>query len=126
MQFLLYICSGKNIVRNMKVKWIELVGEAHGDLGVRQYVRRIPGDDEWAAVCSKPEISKKVAKQRAEQPSAKRFAEKIAACKVILHDPEQRALWQARYDEAKREASRHGKKIQGRLCDFVRHEVFLS
>ncbi len=118
--------QGNLIVRDMKVKWIEIVGEAHGDLGMRQYARRIPGDTEWAAICSKPEISKKVSQQRAEHPTARRFAEKIAACKAILHDPERRAEWQARYDEAKREASRHGKKIQGRLCDYVRHEVFLS
>ena len=43
--------------------------------------------------------------------------------KAILHDPERRAVWQARYDEAKQMAKKHGKRIQGRLCDYVRHEV---
>jgi len=40
-----------------------------------------------------------------------------------LNDPERRAAWQARYDEAKRKARKYGKPIQGRLCDYVRHEV---
>ena len=28
-----------------------------------------------------------------------------------------------RYEEAKRKAKKHNKPIQGRLCDYVRHEV---
>jgi len=39
---------------------------------------------------------------------------------------ERRAIWQARYNEAKRQASKHNKPIQGRLCDYVKHEVSMA
>ena len=107
----------------MKVKWTNLVDDVQGHVDGRHYARHIPGNGEWAAVCSKPELSKKTKKKKAEMPVAKNFAILIATCKSILHNPERRAVWQARYDEAKRKARRHGKPIQGRLCDYVRHEV---
>ena len=107
----------------MKTKWVELMKESTGSFGSRQYARRIPGNDEYAAVCSKPELSKKTKKKKAELPVAKNFTVLIATCKAILHDSARRAVWQARYDEAKRLAVKHGKRIQGRLCDYVRHEV---
>lgn len=107
----------------MKTKWVELIGESTGSFGSRQYARRIPGNDEYAAVCSKPELSKKTKKKKAELPVAKNFTVLIATCKVILNDPARRAVWQARYDEAKRMAQKHGKRVYGRLCDYVRHEV---
>ena len=107
----------------MKTKWVELIGESTGSFGSKQYARRIPGNDEYAAVCSKPELSKKTKKKKAELPVAKNFTVLIATCKAILHDPARRAVWQARYDEAKRLAVKHDKRIQGRLCDYVRHEV---
>ena len=107
----------------MKTKWVELVGESTGSFGSKQYARRIPGNDEYAAVCSKPELSKKTKKKKAELFVVKEFQVLISTCKAILHDPARRSVWQARYDEAKRIAVKHGKRIQGRLCDYVRHEV---
>lgn len=32
----------------------------------------------------------------------------------------------AKYDEANRKARKYGKPIQGRLCDYVRHEVSVA
>ena len=119
MKNLLYLCS-------MKVKWTTLVDEVHGHVDGKHYARHIPGNGEWAAVCSKPELSKKTKKKKATLPVAKNFTVLIATCKAILNDPVRRAVWQARYDEAKRKASRHGKPIQGRFCDYVRHEVSLA
>lgn len=107
----------------MKTRWVELIGESTGSFGSRQYARRIPGNDEYAAVCSKPELSKKTKKKKAELFVVKNFQVLIATSKAILHDPARRSVWQARYDEEKRLASKHGKQIQGRLCDYVRHEV---
>lgn len=107
----------------MKTRWVELIGESTGSFGSRQYARRIPGNDEYAAVCSKPELSKRTKKKKAELPVVKDFQVLISTCKAILHDPARRAIWQERYDEAKRLAKKHGKRVQGRLCDYVRHEV---
>ena len=107
----------------MKVKWTSLVDDVQGHVDGKHYARRIPGNGEWAAVCNKPELSKKTKKKKAETQVAKRFTTLIATCKAILHNPERRAAWQVRYDEAKRKARKHNKPIQGRLCDYVRHEV---
>lgn len=107
----------------MKSKWVDLISESTGSFGSKQYARRIPGNDEYAAICSKPELSKKTKKKKAELFVVKDFQVLIATCKAILHNPERRAIWQARYDEAKQMAKKHSKRIQGRLCDYVRHEV---
>ena len=107
----------------MKVKWTLLVDEAHGGIDPKHYARSIPGNGEWAAVCNKPELSAKTKKKKAALPVATNFKELIATCKSILNNPGARAMWQARYDEAKRKARKHNKPIQGRLCDYVRHEV---
>ena len=103
-----------------------MVSETSGQIDERHYTRHIPGNDEWAAVCSKPELSKKTKKKKAALPVAQNFKTLITTCKRILNTPERRAAWQARYDEAKRKASRHNKPIQGRLCDYVRHEVSVA
>ena len=110
----------------MKVKWTSIIDDMKGSVDKRFYTRHIPGNAEWAAVCQKPELSKKTKKQKAAHPTSKSFVQYIAVSKEILNDPERRALWQARYDEAKRKARRHGKAIQGRLVDYVRHEVSVA
>ena len=110
----------------MKVKWTTLVDDVQGHVDGRHYARHIPGNCEWAAICMKPELSKKTKKKKAAHPTCKSFSAYIAISKEILNSPERRAIWQARYNEAKRKASRHGKPIQGRLCDYVRHEVSLA
>ena len=107
----------------MKAKWVSILKEARGTIDSRHYARHIPGNDEWAAVCEKPELSKKTKKKKAEHPTAIRFAELMAETKAILHDPERRAAWQARYDEAVRKARKHNKHIQGRLYDYIKHEL---
>ncbi len=110
----------------MKVRWTDILGEGHGDFGSRQYARSIPGDSEWACVSTKPDLSKRVRNQKANHPTALSFKKNMEVCKAILHDPVRRLEWQTRYNAAKREAQKHGKKIQGRLCDYVRHEVCLA
>ena len=110
----------------MKVKWTNLVDDASGHVDARHYARHIPGNYEYAAVCEKPELSKKTKKKKAALPVAQHFKTLIATCKNILHNPAARALWQARYDEAKLKARKYNKPIQGRLCDYVRHEVSLA
>ena len=107
----------------MKAKWIDMVGELQGSMGQQFYARRIPGNDEYGAVCRKPELSKKTKKAKAEHPTAKRFAELMAETKALLHDPERKAEWQARYDEAKRKARKYNKPIQGRFYDYIKHEL---
>ena len=109
----------------MKVKWTVLVDEASGHVDKKHYARHIPGNGEWAAVCNKPELSEKTKKKKAATSVVRNFKTLIATCKRILNDPAARAIWQARYDEARREASKHNKHIQGRLCDYLRHEVSL-
>ena len=110
----------------MKAKWTLLIDELHGGIDSTHYARHIPGNGEWAAVCRKPELSKKTKKKKASLPHVKDFGTLIATCKEILHNPERRAVWQARYDEALRKARKHNKPIQGRLCDYVRHEVSVA
>ena len=110
----------------MKVKWTSLLDDVQGSVDRKHYARNIPGNGEWAAVCQKPELSKKTKKKKASLPHIKEFGVLIATCKEILHDPERRAAWQARYEEAMRKARKYGKPIQGRLCDYVRHEVSVA
>jgi hypothetical protein len=128
--FLLYICrefrKEKKTCEKMKAKWNSLVNDLQGSIDKNHYARHIPGNGEWAAVCSKPELSKKTKQKKANLPHVKEFSQLIATCKEILHNPERRAAWQAKYDEAKRKARKHNKPIQGRLCDYVRHEVSMA
>lgn len=107
----------------MKVKWTSIIDDMQGSVDKKRYARHIPGNGEYAAVCMKPELSKKTKKKKAAHPTCKNFTEMVAICKNILNNPSVRAMWQSRYDEAKRKASRHNKPIQGRLCDYVKHEV---
>ena len=107
----------------MKVKWTLLLDDMQGNVDKRHYARHIPGNGAWAAVCNKPELSKKTKKKKADHPTAKRFGELIAISKNILNNPVARGMWLERYEEAKRKARRHNKPIQGRLCDYVRHEI---
>ena len=110
----------------MKAKWTLLIDELHGGIDTKHYARHIPGNGEWAAVCQKPELSKKTKKKKAKLPHVKEFSVLIATCKDILHDPDRRAVWQAKYDAAKRKARKYNKRVQGRLCDYVRHEVSVA
>lgn len=107
----------------MKAKWVNIVDELWGNVDSRHYVRRIHGNNKWGAVCSKPELSKKTKKAKAEHPTAKRFAELMTETKVILHDLARKAEWQARYDEAVQKARKYNKPIQGRLYDYIKHEL---
>lgn len=107
----------------MKAKWNDLLNELHGSFGEGFYARQIPGNGEYAAVCKKPELSKKTKKAKAEHPTVRGFAELIAESKAILNDPVRRAEWQARYDEALRKARKYDKPIQGRLYDYIKHEL---
>ena len=43
----------------MKAKWVNIVDWLQGKVDERHYARRILGNGEWAAVCAKPELSKK-------------------------------------------------------------------
>lgn len=107
----------------MKVRWTSLVDDVVGHVDRSHYARHIPGDGEWAAVCMKPELSENTKKKKAGHPTAKSFGNYVSISHEILRDPERRAIWQARYDEAVRKARKYNKAIQGRLCDYVKHEV---
>ena len=121
-----FVSLQKILERAMKVKWSGLIDDFKGHIDGRHYARHIPGNSEEAAVCLKPELSKKTKKKKAAHPTCKSFGNYIAESKAILHDQERRAIWQAKYDEAKRKARKYNKPIQGRLCDFVRHHVSLA
>ena len=43
----------------MRVRKSEIVGGLSGSISRYQYVRAIPGNDDWFAVCNKPEYPKK-------------------------------------------------------------------
>lgn len=107
----------------MKVKWTVLVDDMQGSVGPKHYARHIPGNGSWAAVCSKPELSKKTKKMKASHPTCKSFGKNISICQEIYADSERKAMWEARYEEEKRKARRHQKFIQGRFIDYLRHEV---
>ena len=81
----------------MKAKWTGLVDELRGHVDRNHYARRIPGNWQYAAVCEKPELSEKTKKKKAALPHVKKFKEMMAECKAIL--------------------------VQGRLCDYVKHEL---
>lgn len=123
MSFLLYLCRRICRLSQMKVKWTLLIDDAKGGVDPKHYARHIPGNGEWAAVCAKPELSKKTKKKKAAHPTCKSFSRNIAACHEILHDPARKSVWEAKYEEAKRTARRHGKFVQGRFIDYLRHEV---
>lgn len=110
----------------MKVKWTTLVDDLQGSIDKKHYARHIPGNGKEAAVCLKPELSKKTKKKKAAHPTCKSFGNYIAESKAILHDPARRAIWQAKYDETLYRAKKWGKPAYGRLCDFVRHEVSVA
>ena len=110
----------------MKVKWTTLVDDLQGSIDKKHYARHIPGNGKEAAVCLKPELSKETQKKKAAHPTCKSFSNYIAESKAILHDPERRAAWQAKYDETLYRAKKWGKPAYGRLCDFVRHEVSVA
>lgn len=110
----------------MKVKWTALLDNASGHVDSRHYARNIPGNGAEAAVCLKPELNKKTKKKKAAHPTCKSFGNYIAESKAILHDPERRAIWQAKYNETLRKARKWGKPAYGRLCDYVRHEVSVA
>ena len=107
----------------MKAKWVNIVKEVHGMVDEHQYARSIPGNKEYGAICSKPDVSKRVRRARAAHPTARRFAELMAETKAILRDPARKAEWQARYDEAVNLAQKRNKPIQGRLYDYIKHEL---
>ena len=100
----------------MKVKWTALVDDACGHVDSKHYARHIPGNGEEAAVCLKPELSKETKKKKAAHCTSL----------AILHDPERRAIWQAKYNETLYRARKWGKPAYGRLCDYVRHEVSVA
>ena len=85
----------------MKAKWVNIVDSLQGNVDQRHYARRIPGNGEWAAVCAKPELSKKTKKAKAEHPTAKAFAELMAETKAIYMI---------------RNAKRNGRHDMKRLC----------
>ncbi len=70
----------------MKAKWVNIVDSLQGNVDQRHYARRIPGNGEWAAVCAKPELSKKTKKAKAEHPTAKAFAELRCVRRNGRHD----------------------------------------
>ena len=51
----------------MKVKWTTLVDDLQGSIDKKHYARHIPGNGKEAAVCLKPELSKKT-KEKKKDP----------------------------------------------------------
>lgn len=107
----------------MKVKWTSLLDEVKGGIAPNLYARHIPGNGEWAAVCRKPELSKKTKKKKAGMPQVKAFDRMNAENKKIKETPERLEAWTAMYEADCREAKRHNKWIEGRLTDYIKHRV---
>lgn len=107
----------------MKAKLVSILESASGGAGPNQYLRGIPGNGEYVAICSKPELRKATRKRKAKTSNALAFKHLMEVSQAILRNPERRAAWEAQYEESKRKAYKYGKPIQGRLCDYVRHHV---
>ena len=115
----------------MQVKNSELIGGISGNLDATKYVRAIPGNPDWSAVCQKPHYSKAELAAMAQRPAVLKFTAVTKQAAAILKDEEQKAEWKKRHIEAKREASRHQKHADAkgkptvpvRLYDFIRHEL---
>lgn len=109
--------------RHMKAHLVPYLMSTSGEISPQQYVRSIPGNELFVSICSKPKLSKATRKRKAKTSNALAFKKLVEECKAILNTPERRAAWDEKYLEAKRQAYKYGRPIQGRLCDFVRHEV---
>lgn len=109
--------------RHMKAHLVPYLMSTSGEISPQQYVRSIPGNELFVSICSKPKLSKATRKRKAKTSNALAFKKLMEECKAILNTPERREAWDRKYLEAKRQAYKYGRPIQGRLCDFVRHEV---
>ncbi len=107
----------------MKVQWTVLLDKVKGGIDEKHYARHIPGNGEWASVSQKPELSKATKKKKAGMQQVRDFNQMIAEGKKIKESPERLAAWTALYEADKRKAKRHNKPIQGRLTDYIRHNV---
>ena len=115
----------------MRVRKGDIVGGLSGSISRYQYVREIPGNDEWFAVCNKPEYPKKELAKMAQRPAVLMFTAVTKQASAILKDEVQKAEWKKRHLEAKREASRHQRHADAkgnpavpvRLYDFIRREL---
>ena len=111
--------------------FLESIG---GSIDKDHYLRSIPGRVGYAAYCRKPEYSKAKKKEMAAHAVVQNFRSINEEACAILHDPEQKALWQEKHLQALREASKHqrmpdanGKPaVPARLYDFIKHEISLS
>ena len=111
--------------------FLESIG---GSIDKDHYLRPIPGRVGYAAYCRKPEYSKAKKKEMAEHFVVQNFRSINEEACAILHDPEQKALWQEKHMQALREASKHqrmpnanGKPpVSARLYDFIKHEISLA
>ena len=111
--------------------FLESIG---GSIDKEHYLRPIPGRVGYAAYCRKPEYSKEKKKEMAEHFVVQNFRSINQDACAILRDPEQKARWQEKHQQALREASRHQRlpKANGkppvpmRLYDFIKHEISLA
>lgn len=115
----------------MQVRKSDIFGGLKGSINKDQYARAIPGNSEWYSICQKHTYSKKEKEAMAQRPAVLKFSAITKQAAAILKDPAQKAQWQQRHIEAKREASRHQKHadingkpaVPARLYDFIRHEL---
>lgn len=49
------------------IKWADYLAGMSGTLTRNKYVRRIPGNTEWALLCDRPEYNKSEKKQMAQR-----------------------------------------------------------
>ena len=68
----------------------------------------------------------------AQRPQVKAFKDFTAAAQAIYHDPEQRAIWEQKHQQALEKAKKHGyrfdhqtlrQEVPYRLWDFIRREL---
>ncbi len=105
-----------------------------GSIDKEHYLRPIPGRVGYAAYCRKPEYSKAKKKEMAEHTVVQNFRSINEEACAILRDPEQKALWQEKHQQALREASKHQRQpkangkpaVATRLYDFIKHEISLA
>ncbi len=106
-----------------------------GSIDKDHYLRPLPHRPGYSVYCLKPKFSKSKQKIMAQRPQVQAFKDYTAAAKAAYHDPEQRALWDQRHQQALKKAQKRGnpfdhktlrQEVPIRLWDYIRRELAIQ
>lgn len=114
----------------LRVRWADYLGGMNGTISKEKYVRRIPGNTEWALLCDRPQYNKSEKKDMAQRETVKNFKELQAL--ASREYKEHRAEWETRWKAALRAEQKHPhlSDSKGRtrvppvLWQYVKREVY--